>query len=71
MAELHVQTKKHNSSSLWIWILVALLVIAAVVYFLTRNKNNTTTENTTQNPTTSVDWQQQPLSTSIYVMQAA
>ena len=49
MAEIHVQPKKH-SSSLWLWILLALVVIAAV-YFLTRNngkaENATDTMNTT------------------------
>lgn len=41
MAEIHVQTKKNqgSSSTIWIWILVALVVIAAVVYFLMKNNN--------------------------------
>ena len=39
MAEIHVQTKKHQANSSPIWILVALVVIAAVVYFLMKNNN--------------------------------
>ena len=37
MAEIHVQPKKH-SSTLWLWILLALVVLA-VVYFITRKSD--------------------------------
>jgi hypothetical protein len=50
MAELHVEPKKHNSST-WIWILVSLAIIAIVAYLLLRNnktgENNTVNRNTT------------------------
>ena len=41
MAELHVQTKKHNTSnSMWIWIVLALVIAGAVIWYLaSRNKN--------------------------------
>lgn len=50
MAELHVETKKHNTSgSMWLWIVLALVIIGALVWYLTsRNKNtNTTPSNNT------------------------
>lgn len=51
MAEIHVQTKKHNTSNtLWIWIVLALVILGALIYyFMTRNKtaNDTTPANTT------------------------
>ncbi len=40
MAEINVETKKNNSSSIWLWVVLAL-VVAAVIYFLTRNKDKT------------------------------
>ena len=50
MAELHVEPKKHTSST-WIWILVSLAIIAIVAYLLLRNnkagENNTVNRNTT------------------------
>jgi hypothetical protein len=52
MAEIHVQPKKH-SSSLWLWILLALIVIA-VVYFLTRNNNRVERANDGMNTTSFV-----------------
>lgn len=38
-----MQTKKHNTSPMWIWIVVVVLIAAAVIYFLTRN--NSTNDN--------------------------
>ena len=50
MANIDVQTKRHSSSSVWMWILLAL-VAAAVIYFLTRdnhrNEGATDINNTT------------------------
>jgi bacteriorhodopsin len=50
MAEINVEAKKHSSSSVWLWVLLAL-VAAAIIYFLTRdndrNNANTTIDNTT------------------------
>ena len=51
MAEIHVQTKKHNTSSLWIWILVGLLIIAVVVYLIVRNNNTDDKETINRNTT--------------------
>jgi hypothetical protein len=52
MAEIHVQTKKNTAaSSMWIWIVLALVIVGAVIYYLmTRNKateNNAPPANTT------------------------
>ena len=44
MADIHVETKKHNTTPAWIWILVALAIIGLLAYFLTRN-NTTENEN--------------------------
>jgi hypothetical protein len=38
MAEIHVQAKK-PTTTLWPWILLALIIIGVVVYMLTRNNN--------------------------------
>jgi hypothetical protein len=50
MANIDVQTKRHTSSSVWMWILL-VLVAAAVIYFLTRdnsrNEGATDINNTT------------------------
>ena len=46
MAELHVETKKHNAGiPSWMWIVIGIVIAAAVIYFLTRN--NKTAENPT------------------------
>ena len=72
MAEIHVQTKKNNTSSLWIWILVGLLIIAVVVYLIARN--NKTDENGAVNKN-STSYNQLPLhiaeTGTIYNMQVA
>jgi hypothetical protein len=50
MADIDVQTKRHSTSSTWLWILLAL-VAAAIIYFLTRdndrNEGATDINNTT------------------------
>ena len=50
MAELHVEPKKHTSST-WIWILVSLAIIAIVAFLLLRDnragENNTINQNST------------------------
>jgi hypothetical protein len=50
MAEIHVQTKKQTS--VWPWVLIALLVIGALIYFMTRNKDNTNVDEGTRTNTT-------------------
>jgi lipopolysaccharide export system protein LptC len=44
MADIHVETKKHNTTPAWIWILITLAIVVVVAYFLTRN--DTTNQNT-------------------------
>ena len=50
MAELHVEPKKQNSS-IWMWILVALVILGVVAYFLLRDnkagENNNVNGNST------------------------
>jgi hypothetical protein len=54
MAEIHVQTKKHNNATpTWIWIVIGLLIAAVVVYLITRNK---TTDNNTPNNQTGTSY---------------
>ncbi len=53
MAEIHVQAKKQNTNTSWVWIVLLLVIAAAVVYFLTRNKDNTTEQNQVTPPNTS------------------
>jgi hypothetical protein len=70
MAELHVQTKKNTaSSSLWIWIVLALIIVGAVIYYLmTRNKG---TENTAPpaNTTGAIEQEVNPLSIEVLLQQ--
>ena len=56
MAELHVQTKKTNTTPAWIWIVVGLLIAAAVIYFVTRNKETTQDNTPPANPSSQVQW---------------
>ena len=49
MAEIHVESKKHQSTPAWIWILVTLAIIGLVAYFLTRNNTTTNDQNTGTN----------------------
>lgn len=37
MAEIHVQPKKQNANTSWIWIALVLIIAAALAYFLTRD----------------------------------
>lgn len=53
MAEIHVQTKKHQSNPAWLWIVIGILVAAVVIYFVTRNKSANNNTNQTQTNTTS------------------
>ena len=42
MAEIHVQTKRHSTTSpMWIWIIVALLIVAVVAWFVLKNRETT------------------------------
>jgi len=53
MAEIHVQTKKHQTNPAWLWIVIGILVAAVVIYFVTRNKSTNNNTNQTQTNTTS------------------
>jgi len=42
MAEIHVQTKKHNTAiPTWVWIVIALLIVGIVTWFVVKNKETT------------------------------
>jgi hypothetical protein len=49
MAEIHVESKKNQSTPAWIWILVSLAIIGLVAYFLTRDSATTNDQNTGTN----------------------
>ena len=49
MAEIHVESKKHQSTPAWIWILVTLAIIGLLAYFLTRNNTSIDDNNTGTN----------------------
>lgn len=53
MAEIHVQTKKHQSNPAWLWIIIGILIAAVVIYFVTRNKSTNSNTNQTQTNATS------------------
>jgi hypothetical protein len=53
MAEIHVESKKHQSTPAWIWILVTLAIIGLLAYFLTRNNTTTNDQNTGTSPSSS------------------
>lgn len=53
MAEIHVQTKKHQSNAAWLWIVIGILIAAVVIYFVTRNKSTNSSTNQTQTNATS------------------
>ena len=53
MAEIHVESKKHQSTPVWVWILVTLAIIGLLAYFLTRNNTTTNDQNTGTSPNTS------------------
>ena len=44
MADIHVETKKHNTIPAWIWILITLAVVVLVAFLLTRNSSTTTND---------------------------
>ena len=70
MAEIHVETKKNTaSSSMWIWIVLALVIVGAVIYYLmTRNKAG---ENTAPpaNTTGAIEQSNNPLSIEVLLQQ--
>ena len=60
MAEIHVQPKKQASSSLWIWIVLAVLIGAVVLYFVViRNKDQQ--NNAAKQPDTSLQKEVRPM----------
>jgi lipopolysaccharide export system protein LptC len=71
MAEIHVETKKHNTNNTWIWIVVLLLIAAVVIYFVTRDDD--VNENNVINPENSTSYIQQPQpgSSSVYYLKTA
>ena len=69
MAEIHVETKKNQSTPAWVWILVTVAIVALAAYFLTRSNTTTTDQNTGTNksPSSYV----QPEINAVYKLQAA
>ena len=67
MAEIHVQTKKNNSNSSWIWIVLALIIIGAVVYYL-MNRNKTVDTTTPATNTTGALYRMAETVTSGYLV---
>ena len=53
MADIHVETKKHNTTPAWIWILVTVAIVVLAAYFLTRSNASATDKNTGVNNATS------------------
>lgn len=68
MAEIHVETKKHNTNTAWIWILVLLLIAAVVVYFITRDEDVNDTNVVNPENTTSYTQPQLPNNSSVYYL---
>lgn len=67
MAEIHVQTKKHQSNPVWLWIIIGILIAAVVIYFVTRNKSTNNNANQTQTNTTSFIDMNQHANTTFYL----
>lgn len=59
MAEIHVQTKKQNTNSTWLWIVLAILLIGALVYYLMTRDNQTQNNPNVVQPNTSSKLYQQ------------
>ena len=54
MAEIHVQSKKHQAkNNTWLWIVLLLIAAAVIYFFATRNKNVGDENTVNQNNTTS------------------
>jgi hypothetical protein len=70
MAEIHVESKKHQSTPAWIWILVTLAIIGIVAYFLTRNNTSVNDQNTGTNTNGATSYVQ-PASVDGYYLNAA
>jgi hypothetical protein len=70
MAEIHVESKKHQSTPAWVWILVSLAVIGLLAYFLTRNNTNTNDQNMGTNPNNTSSYVE-PVSVDGFYLKAA
>jgi len=70
MAEIHVETKKHNTTPAWIWILIAVIVLAVVAYFLTRNKSTDQNNSANKNTTSYVPYHSAKAGNAIYIANA-
>ena len=68
MAEIQVQTKKKDSSPMWLWVVLAVLALGVIIYLLTRNKN--VNEAVTPDRTTS-SIQSVPQLANVYYLPAA
>jgi flagellar basal body-associated protein FliL len=68
MAEIHVESQKHQSTPAWIWILVTLVIVALAAYFLTRNTTSTTDQNTGVNNSGATSYVQPPFETGNFYL---
>lgn len=68
MAEIHVETKKHQSTPVWVWVLVTLAIVALAAYFLTRNNTTTDDQNTGNKNTTSYMQPNGTIHQAVYIM---
>jgi len=59
MAEIHVQAKKPQANTSWVWIVLVVLIAAALIYFLTRDKD-ATDDNRTVAPANTTSYLQSP-----------
>lgn len=58
MAEIHVEPKKNNTNTNWIWIIIVLLIAAALIYyFVSKNRTN---RNNEANPVNTTSYWQPP-----------
>ena len=52
MAEIHVQAKK-KTTSVWMWIVIAVVILAVIAFFLFRNKKEVQSNTVNKPGTTS------------------
>lgn len=62
MAEIHVEPKKNNTNTNWVWIIIVLLIAAALIYYFV--SNNKTNGNNEANPTNTTSYRQLPQQTT-------
>lgn len=71
MAEIHVESKKTQSTPTWVWIVVALAIIGLLAYFLTRNNTSTNDNNMGTNTNSPTSYIQPASVDGFYYLNAA